>query len=112
MVRTHPVFGPAGTRDGARRALLRRCALHLRIDMATLEGKTASSFIVSSALASAEKTLQEHESMQLNEQDAQRFFDALAKPVRFNKKLTEALAEHERRVHLKRVWKADSSSSR
>jgi uncharacterized protein (DUF1778 family) len=56
---------------------------------------------VSSAVASAEKTLHEHESIRLNEKDAQRFFDALAKPVRFNKKLTEALAEHDRRVDFK-----------
>lgn len=68
---------------------------------ATFEGKTVSSFIVSSALASAEKTLHEHESIRLNEEDAQRFFDALAKPVRFSKKLTEALAEHDRRVDSK-----------
>lgn len=68
---------------------------------ATFEGKTVSSFIVSSALASAEKTLHEHESIQLNQQDAQRFYDALAKPVRFSKKLTEALAEHDRRVDSK-----------
>jgi uncharacterized protein (DUF1778 family) len=68
---------------------------------ATFEGKTVSSFILSSALASAEKTIHEHESIQLNEQDALRFFDALAKPVRFNKKLTEALVEHDRRVESK-----------
>jgi len=68
---------------------------------ATFEGKTVSSFILSSALASAEKTIHEHESIQLNEQDAKRFFDALAKPVRFNKKLTEALVEHDRRVDSK-----------
>lgn len=65
---------------------------------ATFEGKTVSSFILSSALASAEKTLHEHESIRLNEQDAKRFFDALAKPIKFNKKLTAALAEHDRRV--------------
>ncbi len=65
---------------------------------ATFEGKTVSSFILSSAVASAEKTLHEHESIKLNEQDAKRFFDVLAKPVKFNKKLTAALAEHDRRI--------------
>ena len=65
---------------------------------ASFEGKTVSSFILSSALATAEKTIHEHESIQLNKQDAQRFFDALAKPVTFNSKLTAALAEHDRRV--------------
>ncbi|MCB1676488.1 MAG: DUF1778 domain-containing protein [Halioglobus sp.] len=40
----------------------------------------------------------QHESIQLNERDAQQFFDALAKPVRFNKKLIDALKEHDQRV--------------
>ena len=77
---------------------LKQSAKKLIERAATFEGKTVSSFILSSALASAEKTLHEHESIQLNERDAQRFYDALAKPVRFNKKLTEALVEHDRRV--------------
>ncbi len=77
---------------------LKQSAKNLIERAATFEGKTVSSFILSSALASAEKTIHEHESIRLNEQDAQRFFDALAKPVRFNKKLTEALVEHDRRV--------------
>ena len=68
---------------------------------ATFEGKTVSSFILSSALASAEKTIQQHESITLNEQDAQRFFDALANPTAFNQELTEALMEHDRRVESK-----------
>ena len=80
---------------------LKQSAKNLIERAATFEGKTVSSFILSSALASAEKTIHEHESIQLNEQDAQRFFDALAKPVRFNKKLTEALFEHDRRVDSK-----------
>ena len=77
---------------------LKQSAKNLIERAATFEGKTVSSFILSSALASAEKTINAHESIQLNEQDAQRFFDALAKPVRFNKELTEALVEHDRLV--------------
>ena len=38
------------------------------------------------------------QSIILRGQDAQHFFDALARPVTFNRKLTEALAEHDRRV--------------
>lgn len=68
---------------------------------ASFEGKTVSSFILSSALAIAERTIHEHESIKLNKQDAERFFAALAKPVRFNTKLTEALLEHDRRVDSK-----------
>lgn len=77
---------------------LKRNAKILIERAASFEGKTVSSFILSSALTSAEKTINEHESIQLNEQDAQRFFTALAKPVRFNKKLTATLAEHDHRV--------------
>ena len=80
---------------------LKQAAKMLIERAATFEGKTVSSFILSSALASAEKTIQEHESIALNEQDAQRFFDALAKPTAFNKELTEALMEHDRRVESK-----------
>ena len=80
---------------------LKQSAKNLIERAATFEGKTVSSFILSSALASAEKTIHEHESIQLNEQDAQRFYDALAKPVRFNKELTDALAEHDRRIDSK-----------
>ena len=80
---------------------LKQSAKNLIERAATFEGKTVSSFILSSALASAEKTIRDHESIRLNEQDAQRFFDALAKPVRFNKKLTETLVEHDRRVDTK-----------
>lgn len=80
---------------------LKQSAKDLIERAATFEGKTVSSFILSSALASAEKTIHEHDSIQLNEQDAQRFFNALAKPVTFNKKLTEAIVEHDHRVDSK-----------
>ena len=65
---------------------------------ASFEGKSISNFILSSALAKAEKAILKHESMKLNAQDSQRFFDALSKPIQFNTKLTKALAEHDSRV--------------
>lgn len=65
---------------------------------ASFEGKTVSSFILTSALAHAEKTIREHEVMRLNARDAEVFFDALADPVRFNKKLMAAREEHDQRV--------------
>lgn len=77
---------------------LKKSAKSLIERAASFEGKTVSNFILSSALATAEKTIHEQGSIQLNELDAQCFFDALAKPVAFNSKLTEALAEHDRRV--------------
>ncbi|KGK43275.1 hypothetical protein LH51_01180 [Nitrincola sp. A-D6] len=65
---------------------------------ASFEGKTVSNFILTSALAHAEKTIHEHEVMNLNSLDSEAFFDALVKPVRFNKKLAAAFEEHEQRV--------------
>jgi len=65
---------------------------------ASFEGKTVSNFILTSALAHAEKTIQNHEVMSLNNQDSEAFFNALVKPVRFNKKLAAAFEEHDRRI--------------
>lgn len=65
---------------------------------AGLEGKTVSHFILTSALAQAEHTLQTHETMILNAKQAQLFYDALEAPVRFNRKLLSALDEHDVRV--------------
>jgi uncharacterized protein (DUF1778 family) len=65
---------------------------------ACFEGKTVSNFILTSALAHAEKTIHEHEIMSLNSRDSEAFFQALDKPIRFNKKLVAAIEEHEQRV--------------
>ncbi|MAZ66922.1 MAG: hypothetical protein CMF25_07410 [Kangiellaceae bacterium] len=65
---------------------------------ASFEGKTVSNFILTSALAHAEKTIHEHEVMSLNSRDSEAFFDALVKPISFNKKLTAAFEEHDQRV--------------
>jgi uncharacterized protein (DUF1778 family) len=65
---------------------------------ASFEGKTVSQFILNSALAHAEKTIREHEVMSLKASDAEAFFDALSKPVMFNKKLAAVLDSHEQRV--------------
>jgi uncharacterized protein (DUF1778 family) len=65
---------------------------------ASFEGKTVSNFILASALAHAEKTIHAHEIMNLNSRDSEAFFQALDKPIRFNKKLVAAIEEHEQRV--------------
>jgi uncharacterized protein (DUF1778 family) len=65
---------------------------------ASFEGQTVSKFVLSSALARAEKTVQEHQAMMLNAGEAEAFFDALSAPVRFNKKLSSALDEYRHRV--------------
>lgn len=61
---------------------------------ASYEGKTINQFILASALERAEKTINEHEVITLNARDSKAFFDALEKPVRFNKALTKALKSH------------------
>ena len=65
---------------------------------ASVEGKTVSAFIVSSALENAEKTVRRHETVALARADATRFFDALADPPPPNDRLRAALEEHARRV--------------
>ena len=65
---------------------------------ASVEGKTVGAFIVSSALETAEKTMDRHETMALARDDALRFFDALADPPPPNDRLRAALKEHDRRV--------------
>ena len=68
---------------------------------ASFEGQTVSKFVLSSALARAEKNIQEHEVMRLNAGDSEAFFNALAAPVQFNDKLAAALKEHDQRVSCK-----------
>jgi uncharacterized protein (DUF1778 family) len=65
---------------------------------AAFEGKTVSSFILSSALASADRTIREHETMRLTQRDAEVFLDAIVDPPKPTAKLREALADHRRRV--------------
>lgn len=65
---------------------------------ASFEGRTVSNFILTSAMAQAERTIQEHEVMRLNARDSEAFFKALSRPVRLNSKLLAALEEHDRRV--------------
>jgi uncharacterized protein (DUF1778 family) len=77
---------------------LKSSAKSLIARAAGLEGQTVSHFILASALDRAEKTVQEHEMMKLNSKDSKAFFDALAAPVRFNRRLTAALEEHDKRV--------------
>ena len=65
---------------------------------ASVEGKTVSAFIVSSALETAEKTIDKYETLELAREDAIRFLDALSNPPPVNDRLRAALDEHERRI--------------
>ena len=80
---------------------LKRASKQLIESAASFEGKTVSGFVLSSALASAERTILRHQTLSLDQQDAQRFFDALTEPPAFNGALSKALAEHGRRVDAK-----------
>ena len=73
-------------------------AKRLIVRAAGFEGKTVSHFILNSALKCAEETIQEYQTMKLNAKDSMAFFDALATPVQFNRKLTAALEEYDKRI--------------
>lgn len=64
---------------------------------AQLEARSVNSFIVASALQVAQKTIHDHEVMELTESDARSFLDALDN-VTANDRLKAAMAEHKRRV--------------
>lgn len=65
---------------------------------ASVESMTDSAFIVSSALATAVKTIDMHETLALARNGALRFFDALADPPPPNDRLRAALDKHAKRV--------------
>ena len=88
----------AQTKDERINLRLKRNAKLILERAASFEGQTISKFVLSSALAHAEKTIQEHEVMILNARDSETFFNALAAPVQLNDKLVDALNEHDRRV--------------
>ena len=101
-----PCGGGPGA-DGLRVSRLRCARFNIRLSpetkkrierAASVEGRTASSFILFSALAQAERTLREHEAMVLNRREAEIFFDALVRPPKMNARLASALKEHDRRV--------------
>lgn len=77
---------------------LSESAKHRIEHAASVEGKTVSAFIVSSALETAEKTIENHGTMALARNDAIRFFDALADPPPPDERLSAALEEHARRI--------------
>jgi len=76
--------------DAAAKQRLERAAL--------LEGQTLSGYVLTTALARADQTLSEQETMVLSGRDAELFFDALANPPALSSGLVVALEEHSRRV--------------
>jgi uncharacterized protein (DUF1778 family) len=81
--------------------------MHIRLDTlskqkleraATYAHKSLSDFVLGQALHAADEVIQEHETLTLNEADWEVFLDALENPPKPGKKLTQAIAEHKKRV--------------
>jgi len=89
------------TKDERINLRLKHSAKQMLERAANFEGQTISKFVLSSALARAEKTIQKHEVMTLSAKDSEAFFNALASPAPFNNKLVTALKEHGQRVMAK-----------
>lgn len=82
--------------------------MHIRVDASVkhkLERaafymhKSLSEFVLGQALVSAEKIIQEHETIRLSEQDWEVFMNALENPPAPNERLRKAFALH--KVHVK-----------
>ncbi len=91
----------------ARSAASKSQRINLRLDMAakhkieraaSLDGRTVSGFILSSALASADEAIRARETMILSKRDAEVFFDAILDPPAPSETLANAMKEYRRRV--------------
>ena len=91
----------------ARAATSKSERINLRLDAAakhkieqaaSVEGRTVSGFILSSALACADAAVRAHETMVLGKRDAEVFLDAILNPPEPNEKLRRAMREHRERV--------------
>ncbi|NLD38714.1 MAG: DUF1778 domain-containing protein [Desulfatiglans sp.] len=65
---------------------------------ASVEGKTVSNYILNSALERAEETVRKHDTISLNAKNSEIFLNALSGDISFNKKLSDVLKEHSRRI--------------
>ncbi|MEM8832612.1 MAG: DUF1778 domain-containing protein [Cyanobacteria bacterium P01_G01_bin.19] len=62
---------------------------------ADLEGRTLTDFIISSMQESADKVIQRHQRMKLNEQDSLIFVETMMNPPMPNARLTKAAARYQ-----------------
>jgi len=65
---------------------------------ASVEGKTVSNYILNSALERAEETVRKHDTISLNAKNSEIFLNALSGDISFNKKFSDVLKEHSRRI--------------
>jgi uncharacterized protein (DUF1778 family) len=91
----------------ARNATVRAERLGFRIDHETkemieraahLERRKVTDFCVTALTGAARRTIAEHETLVLSEQERRAFFDLLINPPKPNKRLVRAFAQHKRRV--------------
>lgn len=64
---------------------------------AAIDHRSITSFIIASAVDSAEKILKRGDQMVLSDEDWDRFYNALTKPPKPNKALKKAFADYSRR---------------
>ena len=65
---------------------------------ANLERRKVSDFCVTAIAEAARRTIAEHETLRLSEQDRAAFFHALIAPPQIHERLSRALTDHARRV--------------
>lgn len=65
---------------------------------AHLKSRKITDFCVSELTDAARRTIAEHETLVLSEDDRKVFFDTLINPPKINERLTRAFTEHNRRI--------------
>jgi len=65
---------------------------------AQLARRKVSDFCINALVDTARRTIAEHETLVLSEQDRKAFFDALVHPPEPSERLQRALSEHRRRL--------------
>ena len=68
---------------------------------ANFERRKVSDFCVATLANAARRTIAEHETLVLSEEERRAFFDLLINPPQPSKRLARAFAEHKRRVAMR-----------
>ncbi len=99
MGRKHAkILGQAPTRAERIGFRLDRQTKDLIERAANFERRKVTDFCVTTLANAARRTIAEHETLVLSEQERKAFFDTLINPPKPSKRLIRALAEHKRRV--------------
>ena len=68
---------------------------------ANFERRKVTEFCVTTLASAARRTIAEHETLVLSEEERRAFFDLLINPPQPSKRLARAFAEHKRRVAMR-----------